>query len=153
MLKKSVFSFTIIIFTASLLFFLLKDQTPFPAIEEVKIIPAENFTVDEKLQAQTDALLPLFDKMPSVRVFIKDEIINKEGSNTERGVAYTTCESPDQPIIFLKKAFFQNANQKQLTNILKHELTHVWLCLQNLMTVGHDEKFREKFKQVGGFGK
>lgn len=110
-----------------------------------------NYERNAKLQADTDAILPLFDKMPPVPVYLKDEVINREGTNTERGVAYTTCENNNQPTIYMKKVFYEKANRKQLVNILKHELTHAWQCRQQY-TWGHDEKFRKKFKQVGGFG-
>ena len=89
--------------------------------------------------------------MPPVPVFIKDEPVLKTGSETQRGVAYTVCGLADKPVIYLKKAFYQRANQIQLTNILKHELVHAWFCRQGLR-VGHDERFRKKFAEVGGIG-
>lgn len=106
---------------------------------------------DPKLQFQTNSLLPLFNNMPLVPTFITDEPIIKSGSETQKGVAYTTCVNKDNPTIYLKKVFYQKANQKQLTNILKHELVHAWFCRQGIQT-GHDERFRRKFKEVGGFG-
>lgn len=106
---------------------------------------------DKKLQAETDALLPLFDDMPSVPVYPTDEPVIKSGTNTERAVAYTRCENRRFPSIFVKKNFYQKVNRRQLVNILKHELTHAWLCRQE-MPWGHDERFRRKFKQIGGFG-
>jgi hypothetical protein len=118
---------------------------------KVKIELKENLETDQKLQDKTDALLNLFDKMPSVPVYLKDEPILKSGTNTEHGVAYTDCKNNRIPTIYIKRVFFANANNKQLTNILKHELTHAWLCRQGLMS-GHDERFRKKFKEVGGFG-
>jgi len=75
----------------------------------------------------------------------------KSGTSIERGVAYTLCETSEKPVIFVKKSFYENTNRQQLVNILKHELTHAWLCRQNLMS-GHDEIFRRKFAEVGGFG-
>lgn len=113
--------------------------------------PPKNFEADEKLQKQSDALLNLFDKMPQVPVYIKDEPIIKNGSETQKGVGYTICEPNNQPVIYLKKIFYQKANQKQLTNILKHELVHAWFCRQGVK-VGHDERWRKKFREVGGFG-
>lgn len=127
----------------------ISSPTPQPIIKQTP--EKENFERDAKLQAQTDALLPLFGKMPRVSVYLKDEIVNKNGSETERGVAYTACENRNQPTIFIKKIFYQKANQKQLTNILKHELTHAYFCQQGTQA-GHDERFRKKFKEVGGFG-
>ncbi len=124
--------------------------TPIPTAA-VKVETPQNFERSAKLQTETDALLPLFGKMPQVPAFLKDEVINKEGSNTERGVAYTTCENKNQPTIFVKKVFFEKAPRKQIVNILKHELTHAWQCRQSMMW-GHDERFRKKFKEVGGFG-
>jgi hypothetical protein len=109
------------------------------------------FERDAKLQAETDALLPLFDKMPPVPVYLKDEPILKSGANTERGLAYTDCYGQARPAIFVKKIFYQKNNRKQLVNALKHELTHAWLCRQGIMS-GHDERFRRKFKEVGGIG-
>ena len=122
---------------------------PTPAI--VKPEPKQDFERSAKLQTETDALLPLFGKMPPVPAFLKDEIINKEGSSTERGVAYTACENKNQPTIFVKKVFFEKANKKQLVNILKHELTHAYFCRQGIQA-GHDAKFRKKFTEVGGIG-
>ncbi len=122
-----------------------------PGLPEQSPISTALFERHDNLQTEADALLPLFDNMPPVPVYLKDEPVIKSGSNTERGVAYTNCESNEHPTIFVKKTFYQNANSKQLTNILKHELTHAWLCRQRQMS-GHDEQFREKFREVGGFG-
>jgi hypothetical protein len=124
---------------------------PTPAPTAVKIEKKENFERSAKLQTETDALLSFFDKMPPVPVFMKDEIIDKKGSSTERGVAYTACENKNQPTIFVKKVFFEKANRKQLINILKHELTHAYFCRQGVQE-GHDAKFRKKFTEAGGFG-
>jgi hypothetical protein len=111
-----------------------------------------NFEHNDNLQAEADALLHLFDNMPKVPVFIRDEPILKSGTNTERGAAFTHCTPQQFPTVFIKKVFYQKANQKQLINALKHELTHAWLCRQGLMSVGHNEIFRQKFSEVGGFG-
>lgn len=124
---------------------------PTPPLTAEIVILGEKLDRNDKLQAETDALLPLFDQMSPVPVFLKDEPIIVSGTNTERGVAYTDCAAHDNPSIFVKKTFYQTANQIQLVNILKHELTHAWLCRQKLMS-GHDEKFRQKFTQVGGVG-
>jgi hypothetical protein len=104
-----------------------------------------------KLQTQADSLLNLFGNMPSVPVFIKDEPILKTGTNTERGLGYTTCENKNVPVVYIKKVFYQKNNQKQIINILKHELTHAYFCRQGLQ-VDHDERWRKKFESVGGFG-
>ena len=130
-----------------LLFNLTPDR---PLFKEERVLSI-SLDRDDKLQAETDALLPLFDQMPSVPVYIKDEPILKSGNDMESGVAYTNCDVNELPSIFVKKIFYQKTNQKQLINILKHELTHAWLCRQHLMS-GHDARFREKFTQVGGFG-
>lgn len=122
-----------------------------PTIVEQKPTFSENFEFNEKLQTEAGALLPLFNQMPPVPVYLKDEPVLKSGVNTERGVAYTNCDNFESPVIFVKKTFYQKANPKQLTNILKHELTHAFLCRQGQMW-GHDELFRRKFKEVGGFG-
>jgi hypothetical protein len=111
----------------------------------------KSFAQNDNLQAETDALLPLFDEMPPVPVFLRDEPVLKSGTSIESGVAYTNCENHDNPTIFIKKIFYEKTNRKQLVNILKHELTHAWLCRQNLMS-GHDERFQRKFTAVGGFG-
>lgn len=116
-----------------------------------KDVPEEKFERDEKLQAEADALLPLFDKMPPVPVYVTDEVIQKAGTNTEKGMAYTHCYGQERPAIFFKKAYYRKTNRKQLINAMKHELTHAWLCRQRLMA-GHDERFYKKFRQVGGFG-
>lgn len=53
--------------------------------------------------------------------------------------------------MYMKKVFYDKGNQKQITNILKHELTHAWQCRRGGMR-GHDADFRKKFEQAGGFG-
>lgn len=113
--------------------------------------PSEKLERDARLQNTADTFLLLFDKMPQVPVYVKNEPIIKTGSDTQRGVAYTICESKNSPTIYVKKAFYEKANDKQLKNILKHELTHAWFCRQGIKT-GHDARFRKKFTQVGGFG-
>lgn len=134
-----------------LLLVLVLSLIPNQPLFKEDIVLSFSFDHDYKLQAETDALLLFFDQMPSVPIYIKDEPILKLGTNTERGVAYTNCDGNVIPSIFVKKIFYQKTNQKQLINILKHELTHAWLCRQHLMS-GHDARFREKFTQVGGFG-
>ncbi len=124
---------------------------PTNRVANIPSTPEKKFERDAKLQREADALLPLFDKMPSVAVYLKDEPVLKGGTNVENGVAYNVCENKTNPMIFVKQAFYQKANSKQLVNILKHELTHAWFCRQGIQA-GHDARFREKFKQVGGFG-
>ena len=123
-------------------------SNPLPTIEKPAAGQAE---YNEFLQTESDALLPLFDSMPPVAVYLTAQPILKSGSSVETGVAYTRCDSSEQPVIYIKKDFYEKTNRKQLVNILKHELTHAWLCRQNLMS-GHDELFRRKFTAVGGFG-
>ncbi|MEP6902127.1 MAG: SprT-like domain-containing protein, partial [Actinomycetota bacterium] len=130
---------------------ILLNLTPNQPFTVEKAISGERFDHNHNLQADADALLPLFNAMPSVPIYLKDEPILKSGTNTERGVAYTNCEGHEFPSIFMKKSFYEKVNRVQLINILKHELTHAWLCRQQLMA-GHDERFRQKFRQVGGFG-
>lgn len=161
MVWKLVFvivSFTYAAFKLLLLLMVISNLAPTRQIVTEKItipektaIPERKFDRDEKLQAESDALLPLFDNMPSVPVYVNDDPILKSGTNTEKGVAYTNCDDHQYPSIFFKKNFYQKTNRKQLINILKHELTHAWLCRQRLM-FGHDARFRQKFSQVGGFG-
>jgi SprT-like family len=151
LLKFLVLAAVLIVFSVIILWFTNERVAPIPPVTEVEVLTGDSFERDEKLQAQADDLLSFFEKMPSVPIYVKDEIINKDGTNIERGVAYTSCDKPEFPTIFVKKIFYQTANQKQLVNILKHELTHAWLCRQNEMS-GHDERFRQKFKEVGGFG-
>jgi hypothetical protein len=155
MLKRTVSkikNFRIAAFGGILLFaffFISAPEQNFKTAETV-ILP-EVYERDDRLQEETDALLPLFDNMPPVKVFLNNEPIVKSGTNTERGVAYTDCAKNENPTIFVKKAFYLNANQKQVVNILKHELTHAFFCRQGQMW-GHDEQFRRKFEAVGGFG-
>ncbi len=122
-------------------------------VSNIKLIqtPVQNVEKKAQLQTQADSLLKLFDNMPSVPLFTKDEPILKTGTNTERGLAYTICENKNQPTIFIKKAFYEKANQKQLTNILKHELTHAYFCRQGVQA-DHDPRWRKKFESIGGFG-
>ena len=105
---------------------------------------------NSKLQSDLDSLLPLFDKMRSVPIYLTNEPIQKGEEGKEGGVAYNVCER-DNPTIFMKRAFYDKGNRKQIVNILKHELTHAYFCRQGIQA-GHDARFREKFTQVGGFG-
>jgi hypothetical protein len=138
--------------TLPLLLFVLSNPSPRLAPFSVEApVSGEEFERDNQLQAESDALLPLFDAMPPVPIYLKDEPMLKTGTNTETGAAYTHCYGQEIPTIFVKKIFYQKANRKQLINLLKHEMTHAWLCRQRLMS-GHDDNFRRKFKQIGGFG-
>lgn len=114
-----------------------------PTDKTVEKIPA--------LQTEADRLLKLFDDMPAVPVFVKDAPVLKKGTNVETSVAYTDCQNKTNPTIYVKRVFYAKANQKQLTNILKHEMTHAWFCRQGV-AASHDARFRRKFKEVGGFG-
>lgn len=146
--SQAVFRTLLLLLILSNLLLPTTNQPFTPKVE----ISAEQFEKDNNLQAESDALLPLFDRMPAVPVYLKDEPILKSGTNTERGAAYTHCYSPERPTIFVKKVFYQKANRKQLVNLLKHEMTHAWLCRQGIMSAGHDDAFRQKFKQIGGVG-
>lgn len=120
-------------------------------LDEKVVIFDDRFGRDENLQAESDALLSLFDDMPPVPVYLTDEPFLESGTNTEKGSAYTHCYGHEHPTIFVKKIFYQKANRKQLVNLLKHEMTHAWLCRQRLMS-GHDANFRRKFSEIGGVG-
>lgn len=151
-LASVIIHFNFAVFKVLLMLAILSGPTP--TIQSFSVetaVSADTFEHDDNLQAEADALLPLFDEMPPVPVYLKDEPMLKTGTNTERGAAYTHCYSRELPTIFVKKIFYQKTNRKQLVNLLKHELTHAWLCRRQLMS-GHDANFREKFKQVGGFG-
>lgn len=130
-------------------------ETPVQTPVRETVIPDSRFdraAHNDKLQAEADALLPLFDNMPSVPIYIKDEPMLKAGTNTDTGAAYAFCDAPALPAIIMKKIFYEKANRKQLINALKHELTHTWLCRKQVKSAGHDARFRQKFKQVGGWG-
>jgi hypothetical protein len=126
------------------------NTTQIPA-NKPNLIKNDKIEKDLRLQTQADLLLNLFDNMPQVPVFIKDEPILKTGTNTERGLGYTTCENKNVPTVYIKKAFYQKNNQIQIINILKHELTHAYFCRQG-MQVDHDSRWRKKFESIGGFG-
>ena len=64
-------------------------------------VPKQNLDHDRKLQAEADSLLKLFNNMPQVPVYLKDEPIMKTGSETQRGLAYATCEPDRKPTIFI----------------------------------------------------
>lgn len=144
-----IIAFIVTAIGAAVYLFLSRSGEPVAndAVPAVSNLPE----TDARLQAEADALLALFDNMPSVPVFVADEVISKSGTNTERGVAYTNCDDFQNPSIVFKREFRERVNDKQRINILKHELTHAWLCRQRLMN-GHDEAFRKKFASVGGFG-
>jgi hypothetical protein len=147
------FNFKALAFRLSFLILLALISLPPRPADEVETVDdgIEKAEFNESLQAETDALLSLFGDMPSVPIYLSDEPILKTGTSTESGVAFTQCKNHAIPAIFVKKAFLEKTNRKQLVNILKHELTHAWLCRQQLMA-GHDERFRQKFTEVGGFG-
>jgi hypothetical protein len=136
---------------AALAWLLLVVPANQPIVPFTPPAPAIAFEQNFELQTAADALLPLFENMPPVAVYVTDAPVLKTGSSIENGVAYTDCAGHTRPTIFIKRDFFVKTNQKQLTNILKHELTHAWLCRQQLMA-GHDAAFQRKFKEVGGFG-
>lgn len=168
MLNSSMFKILLIIFAAFILlvsgillvvyYFWKSDTTeitsnkmPEQVVNASKTpVPKPKGVRDANLQRETDALLPLFDRMPSVPVYLVDEPIQKGSEGKDGGVAYNVCVSRN-PTIYIKKAFYDKKNQKQIVNILKHELTHAYFCRQDIQA-GHDERFRKKFTQVGGFG-
>lgn len=133
----------------------ISENTANKTVENVSNKPSQTpqikGTKDEKLQRQTDALVPLFGNFQSVPVFVVDEPIKHSSSGAEPGVAYADCDRKNVPTIYVKKEFYQKANPKMLTNILKHELTHAYFCRQGIQA-GHDERWRKKFTEVGGFG-
>lgn len=88
--------------------------------------------------------------MEPVPVYLSDETVAKAGDERARGVAYTVCRPGGRPEIFVKTAFLTR-NRKQTDNILKHELTHAWFCRRGIQA-GHDDRFRRKFREVGGIG-
>ena len=49
-----------------------------------------------------------------------DEPVNHSRAGAEPGVAYAECDRKNVPTIYVKKEFYQKANPKMLTNILKH---------------------------------
>ena len=157
--SKFFIATTLIVFVVFIMVFLYLKPNEMPSVPEPqpsetpKVLDSKkkDYKRDLKLQGQTDRLVKLFGNMPLVPVYLTDEIIDKEGTNTERGVAHTTCSEKGKPEIFVKNVFYEKANQKQLINILKHELTHAWQCRQDL-TWGHDERFYKKFRSVGGIG-
>lgn len=151
-LSSAIISFIYAVFKSLLLLLILSNPSPEnqPFSVEIPAL-AESSGHDEKLQADADALLPLFDNMPPVPVYLRDEAFLKSGTNTEKGAAYTHCYGHDFPTIYVKKVFYETANRKQLINLLKHEMTHAWLCRQRRMS-GHDAEFRRKFTEVGGVG-
>jgi hypothetical protein len=154
MIKKTAYGIIKVYYAARiwLLLLILPVLTPTRHFTiEKPFMKVERLEHSDDLQADADALLELFDEMPQVPVYLKDAPVLKSGTNIESGVAYTQCENHDNPTVFVKKIFYEKTNRKQLVNILKHELTHAWLCRQNLMS-GHDELFRRKFTAVGGFG-
>lgn len=118
-------------------------EKPAPVDRTIEKIPT--------LQNEADLLLPLFDRMPQVPVFVKDAPVLKRGTNVQTGVAYTDCQNKTNPTVYVKRVFYERANRKQLVNILKHELTHAYFCRQGIQAA-HDARFRRKFKEVGGFG-
>lgn len=140
-----------VIFKALLLLVMLLSFLPLQSPVKKKNSD-EAFEHNKNLQSETDNLLFLFDNMPRVPVFIVDEPLLRTGTNTEQGAAYAKCYAHDFPVIYVKKIYYQKANQIQLTNSLKHELTHAWLCRKGLKSAGHGEAFRRKFTEIGGVG-
>jgi hypothetical protein len=146
-----IINFSGAVFRALILLLIFSNPTATLPPFNVEAVSGSGLEFDNNLQAESDALLSLFDEMPPVPVYLKDEPVLKAGTNTETGAAYTHCYGQELPTVFVKKIFYQKANRKQLVNLLKHEMTHAWLCRQRLMS-GHDDNFQRKFKQIGGFG-
>lgn len=121
---------------------------PAPAVSRT---PEQKGIKDPEIQKEADRIVPLFGTMRKVEVYIVDEPIESRDASVEPGVAYTVCSPDKVPIIYLKRAFSTKAPKKQMTNILKHELTHAWFCTQGIRT-DHDARFRAKLNEVGGFG-
>jgi hypothetical protein len=118
--------------------------------EKSFLLAKKKLAKNETLQDRVDSLLYFFDKMSSVLAFIIEEPVIAKGDETQRGVAYTICEN-NEPTILVKKTFYEKKNQKQLTIVLKHELTHAWFCRQGIRA-GHDQRFRDKMKNIGEAG-
>lgn len=148
---SAIFTFVLLTAIGSLLFLYAAESAQITPKSTAQNLPTEKLSHDRNLQQQADDLLHLFEFTPSVTVFLTDKPLVKNGNSIERGVAYTTCDQSNKPMVFIKKEFYESVNQIQLTNILKHELTHAWLCRQGLMD-GHDANFHKKFKSIGGFG-
>ena len=98
----------------------ISDNTANKTIENVsnKISPTPQIKgiKDEKLQRQTDALVPLFGNFQSVPVFVVDEPVNHSKAGAEPGVAYADCDRKNVPTIYVKKEFYQKANSWLLGN-------------------------------------
>src|SRR4051812_37408591 len=92
-------------FRGALLLVTLSIPSPTQPFIGKVVVPPDSFERDDILQAETDVLLPLFDSMPPVPVYVKNEPILKSGTNTERGAAYTHCYAGESPSIFVKKVF------------------------------------------------
>ncbi len=146
----------LLIFGAGIFFICICSHPPQPAKPLEMLLQKSDSRLeraerDGRLQAEADALLPFFDRMPPVPIYVKDEPILKSGTDTETANAYTHCDGNEAPLIFVKKTYYETAHQTRLTNTLKHEMTHAWLCRQRLMSSGHGELFRQKLKQIGGW--
>lgn len=126
------------------IFYFLTSGTP-PAAS----VPAPIELFDASLQTRADKLATLFGELASVPVYLT-ESADGETDDLVRGVAYTRCVVRE-PTIVIKEEFYRRANETQLINILKHELTHAFFCRDGVKA-GHDARFREKFASVGGVG-
>ena len=153
-MKKTYIGFAVILIAAlaGLTTLLVARIGTGPAVEPGDIVVLDDTVeYDHSLQARADSLLPLFGGMEPIPFYTIDEPVIHEGSNAERGVAYTVCEGRERPTVYVKKTYFESANRRMLINTLKHEMTHAWLCREGLMS-GHDSLFRRKFESVGGAG-
>jgi hypothetical protein len=103
------------VFRLLLLLMLLSNLTPVvPPITGEIVVSGDRLEREDNLQAEADALLLLFDDMPSVAVYLKDEPILRSGTNTRRGVAYTHCQGNELPSIFVKKFFIKKTTGNNL---------------------------------------
>lgn len=131
------------------------------------------YNTEPKLQNYANSLLSThFDGMPSVPVYIKDQPIDDNGNSLARSLAYYSSatlnsikkRSKTAGYIVIKKSFLEKANEKELDNVLKHELIHAWLDWkgesQKVIVliprgmhlhgrVDHIKKFGEKEHQLG----
>ncbi len=100
----------------------------------------------QQLQQKADSFLPLFDNMPACEIIIlpPDQFHEK----CEQRKPASACAYPNQTIYVSKQAL-EYADEMQVEEMLKHELTHEWIFWKGLWNgEGHSALFKQKLAEV-----
>jgi hypothetical protein len=94
-----------------------------------------------EIQQYADSQLHLFDNMPQVPVYLRDEPMNEE--NPSAGYY-----DPNNDYIVIKRVAYNQVRGGRFREIILHELTHAWVRRQGLDDGLHGPVFRKKLLEV-----